>query len=87
MESSQKRTMFQFYVGYMTQPILREHKTHKEQVIKIIYSESCPNTIKCIKNLLMRKIGTVIPLKMLYEHRYIVLFSVLGSVFYAIIYN
>ena len=43
----------------MTQPIMREHKTHRDQDIKYLNQ---------IKNFLMRKDATVISLIVIYDH-------------------
>ena len=44
-----KGEIFKFHVGYMTHPILRERRTHREQVIKIFESSFNPKTVKYIK--------------------------------------
>ena len=43
-------------VGYTTHQILREHRTHREQVIKMFEPEFLQKTIKCIKSVLMGNI-------------------------------
>ena len=45
-----KETVRQFRVGYMTYPFLKEHGTHREQVIKTNQSVFKLVTLKCDKN-------------------------------------
>ena len=63
-----KNNIFQFHVGYMTSPMLKEYGTLLYQVTKTIDSTFHISTVNSTKKLLIKSVN-VITLIMFYGHR------------------
>ena len=82
-----KETVHQFYVGYMTYPFLKKHRTRRDQVIKMFQSTFKLVTLNSIKNELSKKNVSVLSFMMFYDKRKQFTYKVIGSVIYTIIHE
>ena len=69
----------------MTHSLLKIHRTHGDQVIKMLQLTFKFVTLKCIKNELLKQNVPVLSLMIFYENRNKFMYKLIGAVIYTIV--